>query len=289
MDRFIWWMENEEGAASTLDSLTPTLVRSFIAYVRDGSAKGRWGSDHHAVARPTRPSTVATYHRAIRAFTNFCLAEGVLETNPLQNVKPPHVPTDQVQPFTQEQIQTLIDAARRTSNADRNVALILVMLDTGLRVSEVAILTVGSLDRESGALVVTGKGNKRRRVYMGVATRRALWRYVEADRCGTPADEPLFTSSGGTLAGAALTESGIYQIVKKTGKAARLTGVRSSPHTLRHTFAVSYLRGGGNLFELQQLMGHTDLTILRRYVALAEADLEQAHRSASPADRMKLR
>jgi site-specific recombinase XerD len=52
---------------------------------------------------------------------------------------------------------------------------------------------------------------------------------------------------------------------------------------------VNFLRNGGNLFELQQLMGHTDLTVLRRYVALAEADLAQAHRTASPADRMKLR
>jgi len=58
---------------------------------------------------------------------------------------------------------------------------------------------------------------------------------------------------------------------------------------LGHTFAVNFLRAGGNLFELQQLMGHTDLTVLRRYVALAEADLAQAHRNTSPADRMRLR
>lgn len=68
-----------------------------------------------------------------------------------------------------------------------------------------------------------------------------------------------------------------------------LQGVRCSPDTQRHTFAVNFLRGGGNLFELQQLMGHTDLTVLRRYMALAEADLAEAHRAASPADRMRLR
>jgi site-specific recombinase XerD len=78
-------------------------------------------------------------------------------------------------------------------------------------------------------------------------------------------------------------------IVAKAGKAANINGVRCSPHTLRHTFAVNFLRGGGNLFELQQLMGHADLTVLRRYVALAEADLAQAHRNASPADRMRLK
>lgn len=77
--------------------------------------------------------------------------------------------------------------------------------------------------------------------------------------------------------------------VPRASRVTSIKGVRCSPHTLRHTFAVNFLRGGGNLFELQQLMGHTDLTVLRRYVALAEADLAQAHWAASPADRMKLK
>src|SRR5687768_16120118 len=90
-------------------------------------------------------------------------------------------------------------------------------------------------------------------------------------------------------ASAALTPDGVRLMMRKLGRAAGIQGVRVSPHTARHTFAVNFLRGGGNLFELQALMGHSDLTILRRYVALAENDLAQAHRQASPADRMKLR
>jgi site-specific recombinase XerD len=172
---------------------------------------------------------------------------------------------------------------------ERNVAIILLLVDTGMRVSELCGLRVEDADRGTGELTVLGKGNKKRRVYMGNQARRALWRYLETDRRWARAEEPLFTSITGTGCGAGLTPCGVRDIIEKSGYAAGITGVRCSPHTLRHTFAINFLRGGGNLFELQQLMGHSDLTILKRYVALAEADLAQAHRAASPADRMKLK
>lgn len=124
------------------------------------------------------------------------------------------------------------------------MALILVLLDTGLRASELCSLLVADADRD-GQLSVVGKGNKRRQVYVGTAARRALWQYLESpDRRGAAADEALFTSTGGTLAGSGLTPGGLHNIIQKLGKAARLQGVRSSPHTLRHTFAVNFLRGG---------------------------------------------
>src|SRR5207247_1699344 len=84
-----------------------------------------------------------------------------------------------------------------------------VLVDTGMRVSELCSLTVGEVDR--------GKGNKRRRVYMGSGARRALWRYLKADRRNATADESLFTSRGGNDAGGPMTPSGIRQILKKAG------------------------------------------------------------------------
>lgn len=289
MDRFLWWLENEEEAPLALSALTPNCIRSFLAYVREPNSRGRFGSDRESAKREARPATVNAYFRALRAFANFCRAEGVLEETPLKNVKAPRVPMDQVQPLSPDQLQSLIDAARRTQAPERNVALILALVDTGMRCSELTALMVGDADRGTGELTVTGKGNKKRRVYMGPATRRALWRYLETDRRDAFADEPLFVSVGGHARGTGMTHTGVHRIVQQAGKAARIQGVRCSPHTLRHTFAVNFLRGGGNLFELQQLMGHTDLTVLRRYVALAETDLAEAHRAASPVERMKLR
>lgn len=289
LGRLLWWLEHEEEVPVSLASITPPRLRAFLAYAREARPEGRWGSQAPSARREARPATVLTYYRDVRRFINFCLAEGLLDESPLRNVKPPRVPADQVQPLSSEQVQALVDAARRTRTPERDVALVLVLVDTGMRVSELCGLIVGDVDRGAGELTVLGKGNKKRRVYMGLAARRVLWRYLETDRRQALAEEPLFIAGGGTKAGTGLTTSGIHQVIKKAGRAAGLTGVRCSPHTLRHTFAVNFLRGGGNLFELQQLMGHTDLTVLRRYVTLAEADLAQAHRAASPADRMKLR
>lgn len=289
VERFSWWLENEAGETSSLAAVTAVNVRAYLTYARQGSTSGRYGSEHPGATRQARPSTVATYYRVLRALVNWCLDEGLLDESPLKNVRQPRVPVEQVQPFDANQVQALVDGARRGRAPERDVAAIFLLVDSGMRVSELCGLLVGHVDRGTGELVVLGKGNKRRRVYMGSGARRALWRYLEADRRNATADEPLFTSIGGTDAGGPMTPSGIRQILKKAGHLAGITGVRVSPHTLRHTFAVSFLRSGGNVFELQQLLGHTDLTVSRRYVALAEADLAQAHRAASPADRMRLR
>jgi site-specific recombinase XerD len=289
MERFCWWLENEEEAPLTLDSLTLARIRAFLAYAREPRPEGRYGSDKPQARGEARPATVNAYFRMLRAFSNFCLAEGLLRETPLKNVKAPKIPKDQVQPLAAEQVQSLLDAARRGSAPERNAAMIFVFVDSGLRASELSGLTVGAVDRGTGELVVTGKGNKQRRVRIETAARRALWRYLEAERRGALAEEPLFTSIGGTRSGSGFTPRGIHDVVSRIGAAAGITGVRVSPHTLRHTFALNFLRAGGNLLELQTLMGHEDLTVLQRYVALAEADVTEAHRKASPAAWMKLK
>jgi site-specific recombinase XerD len=290
MERVCWFLENEEECPATLEALTPERLRRFLAYAREPNRAGRYGSQKRPRAcTEARPATVETYYRRLRTFLNFCLAEGLIHESPLRNVRRPKVPFEQIRPLTEAQIQALLDGARRGRHPERDVALIILLVDTGLRAGELCSLTVGDVDRGTGDLTVLGKGNKRRIVFMGTAARRAVWRYIEAYRREAAQDKPLFVSVGGHTSGAALTIYGVHQIVAKAGKAAGVADVRCSPHTLRHTFAVSFLRGGGNLFELQQLMGHTDLTVLRRYVALAQTDLAEAHRAASPADRMKLK
>jgi integrase/recombinase XerC len=286
--RVVWWLEHVEQVEPTLEALTPERVRRFLAYVRDPNPEGRFGKDHPLSKARARPSTVATYFRDLRAFSGFCVAEGFLSASFVQNVKAPKVPFDQVQPFTEAQVQSLMEALPRSPAPDRNRAILLVLLDSGLRVSELCSLTVGDVAHDTGQLTVTGKGGKTRAVYLGVTARRALRNYVRRWRHSATAEEPLFIAEGGHHSGAGLTAWGVRSMMKDLGVAANLQGVRCSPHTARHTFAVMFLRGGGNLFELQRLMGHTDLTILRRYVALAESDLATAHRQASPADRMKL-
>jgi integrase/recombinase XerC/integrase/recombinase XerD len=289
MDRFVWWLQNEAELEPTIENLSPTAVRTFLTYVREPNPKGRFGQVRANTTERAKPLTVFAYFREIRAFTNFCLAEGLMDESPLANVKPPRATQEQVQPLSQEQLQGLLNVAVQTPCPERARAVVLSLVDTGLRVSELCSLTIGDLTSQTGEITVTGKGNKKRTIYLGTSARRALRFYINKCRRGAEEHEPLFVSGGGHTPGAGLTPQGVRFILKELAELAEVEGVRCSPHTLRHTFAINFLRGGGNLFELQQLMGHADIAILRRYVKLADADLAKAHRNASPADRMKLR
>jgi integrase/recombinase XerD len=137
-----------------------------------------------------------------------------------------------------------------------------------------------------------GKGNKIRHLQLGEAASRAVRRligeYRDPRHPERPAEkgQPVFTSRRGKTTGAALTRFGLYRIIRTLGEAAGVEEARCSPHTFRHSFAVSYLRHGGTAFSLQTQLGHEALDMTRKYVNLAQADLANEHARASPADNM---
>jgi site-specific recombinase XerD len=173
---------------------------------------------------------------------------------------------------------------RRTCKRDR--AIILTLLDTGMRVSELCGINIEDVNFETGRIFVTGKGNKSRYVYLGKVSRQAIWRYL-IERFPSekpPLKEPLFISYDGIHR---LSRQGVLLLLKRLGKKAGIPNVY--PHRFRHTFSVQFLRNGGNVFELQQLLGHSDLAMVKRYVRVASLDLEMIVKKASPADNWRLR
>lgn len=272
--KFGWWLRHEG-----LDSLGTKEIRAFLAYVGAvAPVGGRWGNRNQV--RKNSPRTVHTYWERLRTLFAWGVAEGIIETSPMDVIKPPASRSDQIQPFTGNQVQALLTAARRSHHPKRDLALCLFLLDTGVRASELCFLQVKDLDLENKQATILGKGHKRRRVYFAVPTLEALKSYLET-AARRPVD-PVFHGERGPR----LTRSGVQQLVHRLGRKARLTGVRCSPHTFRHTFAIWFLRNGGQVFALQALLGHTDLTMTRRYVAIAHADLEEQHRHFSPVLRL---
>jgi len=208
----------------------------------------------------------------------------MLPASPLDRIVPPIARADQIQPFSDEQVDALLEAARRSQNPRRNTALLLFLLDTGARATEVCSIRYDDLDLPSRTCLVLGKGNKRRPVFFGIKTAKAIAKY----RLGLAVepDAPLFRSDNRGDAGKALTRSGLLQLVERLGKDAGIKGVRCSPHTFRHTMACTFIRAGGSSFALQHLLGHTNSQQTARYVALASADCQEQHRRFCPSDRL---
>lgn len=156
----------------------------------------------------------------------------------------------------------------------------LLLLDTGLRISEAMNIRLKDIDRANSSVTVMGKGSKERTVHFGQTVRRALSQYLE--RRGDLETDYLFVTEYGDP----MQQRMAQQQITRYGALAKIQGVRISPHTFRHTFAKNWIVNGGDVFSLQKMLGHTTMEMVRRYVNLANEDVGRAHRTYSPADRM---
>lgn len=282
--KFLWFLRREE-----FQAVDTGEIRAFLAYVARGHLEpgGRWGNPR--CTQPVAPATALAYFRVLRALFRFLADEESIDSFLMEKLRPPKVSRDQVQPFSPEQVKALLAAARAGVHPRRDEAVVWFLLDTGCRVSEACALRLADVDMPERRCRVRGKGRKERTLPFGRNTSRALWAYMTEEGQDPEPARALFLSDRGTRPGEGLTRNGLLQLIRRIGKTAGVQGARCSPHTFRHTFAVEFLRAGGNVFSLKELLGHTSLVMVNRYVALAQADIESQHRQFSPGDRIKRR
>jgi site-specific recombinase XerD len=146
----------------------------------------RWGGKTLMASKPASSSTLEHYYRVLNTFFNWLLEEGIVVENPLRSVKKPRIKRTMVRAMSTEEVKRLLLWCSGKSKLQvRNRAMVMMLLDTGLRVSEVANLEVSDVDLKTGAILVKrGKGGKERIVRVGAKARRALWRYMVMNRDG---------------------------------------------------------------------------------------------------------
>jgi integrase/recombinase XerD len=171
--------------------------------------------------------------------------------------------------FTPDHVHRLVHWNPIGRNQARAHVIALVALDTGMRISELLSLTRQDVNLDNLVLLVHGKGNKQRLVPVSVELRKVLYRHLAKHQHAR-----LFTTRSGTP----LTVRNSERDFKVMCGQAGIVGVRASWHTLRHSFAVNYLRKGGNLYYLQRILGHSSITTTERYLrSLGIADLQKVH------------
>jgi len=269
LEEFVRFVERDGGPAS-LDDLRPAVVRRWLLAAQASRSV------------PLAPASLAGRVRTVRAFGSWVTREFELPASPLAGLPVPRVPQVLVASLREDDLRALLRATETSAHPERDRAIVLLLLDTGLRLAEAAGLRVGDVDLVEGRATVMGKGARQRMVPIGRRTRQAL-RRILAPRGQVEAGAPLFLATDG----GALTAHGVQQVFRRLARRERLS-VRCSPHVLRHTFARSFLRNGGDVFSLQRILGHSprSLQVTRRYLDLDDDDLRAVHRGVSPVDRL---
>lgn len=280
--RFSEWTDN-----LPVERITANDINAFLAFLRADYKPARLSGN----TRPLSSQSIYNNWTALKAFTRWThetLALPDIMSN--GQVPRPKATNEIPNPFTETEIKSLfavvkpVRGRRATSGLYylidlRDRAFLFVLLDTGMRAGELCRLTVGDVHIQSGRVVIQeGKGGKGRVVWLGSHSRPAVWRYLQERPDIDPA-APLFASSGSRPFSISALEKRLHKI----GARAKVEDVR--PHRFRHTFAIEYLRNGGDVFTLQALLGHSSLAMVQRYLKLAQSDTETAHRRASPVDK----
>jgi site-specific recombinase XerD len=260
LDVFVAWLR--ERGVGDVTEITPDHLRAWYIELRQRGLAKRT-IHHHA--------------SAASVFLNFTVSESWLaeNANPFRKVKMPDLPDDILPAFTPEEVKLLLSSAE----TDRDKAILLFLLDTGVRASEFCKLTIGDVDLNTGTVMVrSGKGDKDRATFIGAKSKKALLRYL-ATRKDRQASDPLWLSR---TTNEALTHWGLAILLRKIGKRAGVDDVH--PHKFRHTFATWALDAEMDVYALQRMMGHADLDTLRRYVDRRQSKLLTAHRKHGPVD-----
>ncbi len=244
--------------------------------------------------RPLNGSTLSTasirgHIREWKVFFSWCLEEGLIEKTPAARLSLPKPEKRITITFTDEHMRKMIASCDTTTEIGfRDYVILLLLLDTGMRLSEIAGLRVS--DVYDSYVKVYGKGRKEREIGIHPLVGKLLWKYINMYRHPLDENEQALFMGASRSTGKPLGYGGIKQVFEKIKEATGVTDVRLSAHTFRHTFAKMYLEEGGELFKLSRELGHSDVQTTRIYLEdFNSTNARKEHTSFSPINRLGLK
>jgi integrase/recombinase XerD len=239
---------------------------------------------HYLLDKKITPNSINCLIRTCRVFFPFLMKEGILENNIASGLKLIKAQNQMVYTFTEEQVESiLIQPNQTTFTGFRDYVMMLVLLDTGIRVMELSNMKISDIDfMEKNICIPEGKGRKHRYVPIQTTCSNELKKYIR-ERGQQPFEELWITISNQPL-----KKQAIEVLVRVHCKKANIKGTRGSCHTFRHTMAKYYLLNGGDVFSLMKILGHSTLDMTRRYIDLFSNDIHVQHEKASPLEYMMI-
>lgn len=269
------WLERT-GEPTTLVHIDELVVRRFILDLQE-----RPGTKSATVSSHTMYNRV----NAVRSFFGWLHRQGYTEEHVLRGLRLPKLSQLVIEPLSPSEIERILGSINPgTALGARNTAMVSLMLDTGLRLSEVTGLKDKDVHIEDQYLKAMGKGSKERVVSFGASCQRAVLEYRHRFR-GEPAHprvEELFLS----IDGHPLSAQALRSLVKRLATSSGVT--RLHCHLLRHTYATMFLLNGGDVFLLKQNLGHSTLAMVERYLHVAAQTAAALSQGFSPLDRLEL-
>jgi site-specific recombinase XerD len=271
----------ENVGKTTLSEFTLDVIREYILYLQTrpkflGHPFTPAQDDHLSV------ESIRDHVRTLKAFSSWLHTDGYTTENRLQNLKLPKAPITVIEPLTPDEINKIITSIDKKSyTGARNHAIFKTLLDTGLRASEIAGITLGNLNLTDGFIKVMGKGAKERIVPVGKYVCMELFNYIDKTRPKVASSDcdKLFLSSTGK----AITVNTLKLMFSRL---ARTSGVeRLHAHLCRHTFATNYLLNGGDIFSLKEILGHTTFEMVNHYLHFTSSQITSQHHKYSPMDK----
>lgn len=290
VEEFLHFVTVEKGYSHHTAAAYRNDLTQFLKYLA-GQGVPSWqdvGRAHiqgyilYLKGREYASSTVARKVAAVKSFFHFLVTDGVLRDDPTAVVDSPPVEKHLPHPLSPKEMARLLAEPAKSDmpRASRDSALLELMYATGMRASEVIGLEVDAVDLEAGTVRCVGKGDKERILPLYERACEALRAYLEDGRAKLVHgrhETALFVNHRGH----SLTRQGLWLIVKEYAAAAGI-GRTVTPHTLRHSFATHMLDGGAGLREVQQLLGHANISSTQVYTEVSTRRKREAYDRAHP-------
>jgi integrase/recombinase XerD len=231
-----------------------------------------------------KPRTINMRLCSLKMLHAFLTAENYLTADPLKKLSFLAIPKNLIVSLNDEQIQILLRIPDRdTFTGLRDFTIMLLLLETGLRVSEVSKIRLHEINLNDGYIKVHGKGAKERNVPIQSKFKKILKKYLF--HRGELDHDFLFVTVDNTPLKVRTIQERIEIIAEKSGIKNQL---RTSPHIWRHSFARKYIMNGGDVFSLKTILGHNNWQMVHHYVNLFGSDVFKKHQQYSPVQNFKL-